>query len=173
MEKRDPELFHKRSPSSREFIPETSSTVEPANKEKLPGIKECALRLQNATAPQTGPDTENWILRLMWIVAYLGLFVVFVFQTVTLGKKFTSYPTDVSIEIISKPHLQFPAVTLCNNNPVRLSLLERMTEYQDLVYLNDYVRTSVFKFAENAQNGLTVEAAYCNTTSDINWPKLQ
>ena len=146
-------------------VPETEEIAD--EEENVGSIKLSALRLQDATAPQTGPETKSLFLRAMWILAYLGLFVVFILQTVALGTKFTSYPTDVSIEIISKPNLEFPAVTLCNNNPVRISLLERIRDYEDLVYLNDYVLTSVFKFVENAATDLVVEAAVCNDTLDF------
>ena len=144
-------------PPCKSDVPDSAETEDEENETIASGIKNSAIRLQDSTAPQTGSSTENWILRGIWILAYVGLFIVFLVQIIFLGRKFISYPTDVSIEIVAKPNLQFPAVTICNNNPVRTNFLKRIREYEDLVYLNQYVLRSVYQFAEN-EGGITVTA---------------
>ena len=113
-------------------------------------FKESVLRLQDATAPQTGLATENLIMRSMWVLAYIGLFLVFCFQTNQLRAKYFDYPTKIEIQIITKSNLPFPAVTVCNNNPVRKSLLGRIRDQEDLILLDDYVMKSVRKLSESS-----------------------
>ena len=134
-----------------------------------------ALRLQDATAPQTGPSNSNWMVRCLWILAYVGLFAVFVLQTITLGQKFQSYPTDVSITIVSEPKMDFPAVTVCNENPIRRSLLQRIRKYQELILLEDYVMNNVYRFAVNANKEALERSDFqiedCNSTTSFNCSK--
>ena len=112
-------------------------------------MKESARRLQDATAAQTGPSTEDCVMRIVWILAYIGLFLVFCYQTSELGRKYLHYPTKVEIEIVSRSNLDFPAVTVCNNNPIRKSLIGRIRDHEDLILLDDYAMKSVHMYAES------------------------
>ena len=137
---------------------------EHTNPSKGELVKQSAQRLQDATAPQTGSGTEDNFMRIVWILAYIGLFLIFCFQTTTLGLKYLGFPTQVEIEIISRSSLDFPAVTVCNNNPVRKSLIGRMQTHRDLILLEDYVMKSVYKFAESSFDGINFEAGFCEQT---------
>ena len=172
-------IFNSREASSvgstkqTEVIPDAPSNKEKTS--KFSHFKDSALRLQDATAPQTGPSNSNWMIRSLWILAYIGLFAVFVLQTITLGQKFQSYPTDVSITIVSEPKMDFPAVTVCNENPIRRSLLQRIRKYQELILLEDYVMDNVYRFAVNANKKLLKKLDFqienCNLTTSFNCSK--
>ena len=49
----------------------------------------------------------------------------------------------IEIEIVSKPALEFPGVTVCNENPVKKSLVEGLWFYSDLSLLDDFVKYSL------------------------------
>ena len=99
-------------------------------------VKECAIRLQDSTAPQTANDRR--ILRLMWILAYLALFCVFMLQFSLLVRNYLKYEVNIQIAIHTAQSLKFPAVTVCNENPVRKSLIERISVFDDLMLLDAY-----------------------------------
>ena len=67
-----------------------------------------------------------------------------------IGTKYYKYPLTIEIEIISKPALEFPAVTVCNENPVRKSYVGRLWFYQDLMLLDDHVKYSLRSKAQTA-----------------------
>ena len=67
-----------------------------------------------------------------------------------IGTKYLNYPVSIEIEIVSKPALEFPAVTVCNENPVRKSLVGRLYYYNDLMLLDDFVKYSLRSKAQKA-----------------------
>ena len=111
-------------------------------------VRSSIRRLQDAIAPQTGPSTDNIFFRILWVIVYVCLITVMCHQGYSLGRLYLDYPTAVEVEIVSRNSLNFPAVTVCNNNPVRKSLIGRIRDHEDLVFLDDYVMRSVLKFAE-------------------------
>ena len=54
---------------------------------------------------------------------------------------------ELSVETTS--HLIFPAVTVCNENTVRKSLIKRLRDFADLVVLDQYITTLVDINARN------------------------
>ena len=133
----------------------SEATFKPAEleTEKVDGgqfliLLKSARKLRDATVPQTG--REHGFVRLLWVFIYIGLVVTFSILFSELVKKYMSYPTLIEIQIVSEPRLEFPAVTVCNENPVKKSLIGRMTNYSDLLILDDYVRSTVKNFAQSA-----------------------
>ncbi|XP_075238800.1 uncharacterized protein LOC142334552 isoform X2 [Convolutriloba macropyga] len=120
--------------------------------EITPSIKDSAVRLQGATMPQTA--MEHRVLQMIWILAYLGLAGLFLYQFSILVKNYLKYNVDISIEIQTAQSLKFPAVTVCNENPLRRSLIERINKFNDLVLLDDYVLSYVYSVAENSDSSL-------------------
>ena len=111
-------------------------------------LKESTLRLRDATISQT--SQERFILRSAWVLIYIGVIACLVTQFGNLIQKYFNYPTDIDIVIISKPQLEFPAVTVCNENPLRKSLVGRIRDLDDFQQLDKYVMSSVKSFAKEA-----------------------
>ena len=111
-------------------------------------LSESAAQLRDATVSQIG--REGKFLKLFWLLIYIGLFLLLSVSLNQIVIKYFSYPTLIEIEIVSKPMLEFPAVTVCNENPVRKSLVRRIRKYNDLLVLDDYVKNSLQAFAANA-----------------------
>ena len=126
------------------FEPEISGS----KKAKRKTLSESASQLRDATVPQFA--REHKIVKLIWLLIYIGLFLTFSYSFYEITTKYFSYPTLIEIEIVSKPRLEFPAVTVCNENPVRKSLIGRIKEYSDLLILDDYVKQSMLTFAQTA-----------------------
>ena len=93
---------------TKSLIPEPAFEQNSSPKKLHSKLLGSILRLQDATAPQTGSTTGSPVIRLAWTLAYFGLFVVFLMQTVSLWNHFASNPTNVNIDIIAKPNLIFP-----------------------------------------------------------------
>ena len=126
------------------------STASKKGSSVLGQFKVAAFRLRDATISQTGRG--RWFLQVAWLIIYIALITCLLFQFAKLIKMYFDYPTDIDIEIISKSQLEFPAVTVCNENPLRKSLVGRIVEYEDLLLLDRFVMSSVQSFAENAFN---------------------
>ena len=100
-------------------------------------------RLQNAMLPQVHGVK---IVQAMWIIIYLGLTATFVVTFYDLIDKYTKHPTSMDFVIESGSNLEFPAVTVCNENPVKKSMIGRLRQYSDLLVLDDYV-ANYFNFS--------------------------
>ena len=103
-------------------------------------------RLRDSIIPQIGSSRK--IVRILWVVIYLGLFVFFSYSFKNLVCKYTSYPTRMDLIVETSSQLVFPAVTVCNENPVRKSMIKRLQKFSELVVLENYVTTMV---GSNAQ----------------------
>ena len=51
----------------------------------------------------------------------MGMASVLMFNVVELTKKYLDYPVNVKLNVDHQPQLTFPAVTVCNMNPVKRS----------------------------------------------------
>ncbi|XP_054153846.1 acid-sensing ion channel 1A-like [Oppia nitens] len=71
------------------------------------------------------------------------------YQTVDIVKKYLSFPMDVNVEVHEMRVLTLPAVTICNNNVVRKSLLlERFPELRHQINASERVAEEVEEKAE-------------------------
>ena len=150
-EQKSTSLKDKKTPESKTvettFKPdESKSEDEKNNRYRI--LSQSASQLRDATVPQTG--REHGFVRLLWIIIYFGLFLTFLISFYSIVMKYLSYPTLIEMEIVSRPRLEFPAVTVCNENPVKKSLIGRITDYSDLLILDDYVSSTVKTFAQAA-----------------------
>ena len=76
---------------------------------------------------------QNSYRRIFWLILFIsGLtaFTVHCYLSITL---FFQYDVTVNVDILSKPRLEFPAVTVCNLNPVKESVLANFTDLDDLL----------------------------------------
>jgi len=57
--------------------------------------------------------------RFLWLLIILGFFTLFLFLISTKLKELLSHPKNVDVSVEYKHDLQFPSVTVCNNNKFR------------------------------------------------------
>ncbi|CAG2109626.1 unnamed protein product, partial [Medioppia subpectinata] len=89
--------------------------------------------------------TPRNVLKTVFILFCVGMAL---FQTIDIFKKYSSFPMDVNVVVDEMKLLQFPAVTLCNNNVVRKAYL--LQEFPHLrQQLGDSVRmTAIVAFSQ-------------------------
>ena len=102
-------------------------------------------RLRDAIMPQVGGTHKTF--RYIWILIYLGLMATFSYSLYRIIDKYRKYPTNMEITIVSASWLEFPAVTICNENPVQKSLISRLKLHKDLKYLDNYIHNHVLQLA--------------------------
>nr|URS64684.1 FMRFamide-gated sodium channel-like 4 [Malacoceros fuliginosus] len=68
--------------------------------------------------------------RIFWSVICLAAFGMFMWQSAILLQRYYSYPKKVNMEIIQRP-VQFPAVSVCNSDPLDLLVADRLSAYLD------------------------------------------
>nr|XP_011416546.2 degenerin-like protein unc-105 [Crassostrea gigas] len=66
--------------------------------------------------------SKYWYQRVLWILVFLGATGGMSYQLSLLFKSFRSYPVKASVDLRFSS-LPFPAVSLCNMNPIKLSKL--------------------------------------------------
>ena len=76
------------------------------------------------------------VIKLCWLAISITFFVLFVLQARTIIDDFRSYPYATKIELISRPSLTFPAVTVCNSNRMRRSQLSHDEWFKGLLTID-------------------------------------
>ena len=64
---------------------------------------------------------SGFVKKFFWGVMLVGMFAGMVFNLYGLGNTFFSFTVRVSLSIVPPTTLDFPAVTICNLNPVKAS----------------------------------------------------
>ena len=79
-------------------------------------------------------------ISVIWISFYLFFVAILTLQAVLTFKDYYSHPVNVEVTIETGSNsLEFPAVTICNNNIVKKSSISRIPKYNELASLSDYV----------------------------------
>eukprot|EP00057_Strongylocentrotus_purpuratus_P029401 XP_011683875.1 PREDICTED: degenerin deg-1 [Strongylocentrotus purpuratus] len=94
--------------------------------------------VDNATThgiPRVLNASRPWQSRLFWCVVTLIFAGVFLFQGSKLVQSYIARPTTTKISLITKSRLEFPAVTICNLNMLRRSMLKG-TRFETLAALD-------------------------------------
>lgn len=102
------------------------------------------------------------VKRIAWIAAFFGMFMYMSFQIVLLCQQYFEYPVELQMKMHSAHSLEFPAVTICNLNPVRQSQLSRSSLNSILPLMSTIVEDKLYTDAMTA-----VLAADDNVTSFI------
>ncbi|VIO94785.1 amiloride-sensitive sodium channel alpha-subunit, putative [Brugia malayi] len=68
--------------------------------------------------------SQNAFMRILWITAILSAWIICTYQIWISIDKYYQYQTVVSIQIRHMTNSIFPAVTICNLNPIRASWLK-------------------------------------------------
>lgn len=69
--------------------------------------------------------------RIFWSVICLGAFGMFMWQSAVLLQRYYSYPKKVNMEIVQRP-VQFPAVSICNSDPLDILVVDRLSDFFSL-----------------------------------------
>ena len=81
--------------------------------------------------------------RVVWLLLILLSFSVFAYMTSTKLVYLLSYPKNVDLNVEFKPTLEFPSVTICNNNYFRYTFfLLRI-----ILAFRFYYRTTRYEYA--------------------------
>lgn len=78
----------------------------------------------------------NKIIRILWIIIWLILVGVFLFQFYNIIVKFLSYPMSITTSLDYGPQ-DFPVITFCNNNPLRYDKIRGVAAYSEIEELMD------------------------------------
>jgi hypothetical protein len=88
--------------------------TKPAQAQKILGLIE-------ATSCHALPNiirTQNHIVRSMWVVAFSASLIYSIISIVNMIIDYYDYEVVVSIEEVQDFELEFPAITICNYNPI-------------------------------------------------------
>ena len=89
-------------------------------------------------------STSSIFISLIWAIAYLLSVVILVAQTYLTFKDYYSHPVNVEVTLeTSSTFLEFPAVTVCNNNPVKKNFIYRISHLKELATLSDHVYQTI------------------------------
>ncbi|XP_071964199.1 acid-sensing ion channel 2-like [Antedon mediterranea] len=72
--------------------------------------------------------SETTIGKIIWSLLFSIAVGFLIYQSKELVEKFLTYPVDVQLDIEYNSELEFPAVTICNINPIRVSKLENVSD---------------------------------------------
>lgn len=100
--------------------------------------------------------------RLIWLLLFTGGVTVVVWQLTTIITNFFAYEVDVNIEFVRNRAVNFPAITVCNLNPLPMSKADVL---RDIASNDEYDASSLMDFLP-AQNPSSV----MNATQNENDP---
>ncbi|XP_076441336.1 acid-sensing ion channel 2-like [Babylonia areolata] len=114
----------------QESTPEWESSQK---KKKKKERKEGTVRILQRFAERCtmhGPayisNSTWWVFRLAWTLLFVTAFGLMVYHLYLVGKQYTSFGIKNKLSL-GFSSLQFPAVTLCNVNPIRASKLTQLS----------------------------------------------
>ena len=117
-----------------ELVPDKDKTTSTSSK-----IVKVTKTFLGAIMPQIIESTST-AASLIWAFFYTVFILMLALQTYKSLEDFFSRPVTVGIIIDStKPSLEFPAVTICNNNIVRKNFIKRIPRFQELATLTELV----------------------------------
>ncbi|XP_041464809.1 degenerin unc-8-like [Lytechinus variegatus] len=91
-------------------------------------------------------NKTNFIYRLCWLVIFCTFAVIFFIQGNLILQDFLTWPYSTKIDIVGRPNLAFPAVTLCNENMMRRSKIGG-TRFQPLIDIDGGVEGSDYDYS--------------------------
>ena len=80
-------------------------------------------------------NSSHILLKLCWLVISITFSVLFIIQTLAVINDYRAYPYSTKIDLISRPSLNFPSVTVCNSNRMRRSQLAD-TRFEGLIEID-------------------------------------
>ncbi len=74
---------------------------------------------------------KNIYRKCFWILAFLGGLSLFTLHCYNSIDKYIKHEITVNMDIEWQPRGSFPAVTICNLNPVKMSILNKFLDLED------------------------------------------
>ena len=91
-------------------------------------------------------------VKILWCLLFIATGCVFGLQLYNLFSAYYSWPVQTAVSLKFSP-LQFPAVTFCNMNPVKLTHVKKYPDLQEVINPKvvslTITRISLFKYTEN------------------------
>ncbi|XP_060579534.1 uncharacterized protein LOC132736423 [Ruditapes philippinarum] len=118
-----------------EVLEEKKDDLSYLKDERKPTLKETLKELAESSSLHGIPkivSSRQIVVKVLWSILVLAAFAVVSFQLYLLFKTYYSYPSQTSVSLDFSP-IAFPAITLCNLNPVRKSQLHRSEDLRDLL----------------------------------------
>ncbi|GFS46747.1 uncharacterized protein TNIN_93301 [Trichonephila inaurata madagascariensis] len=90
-------------------------------------------------------ESRTWARRILWIILFVSCILGFFYHATTYFSLYAAYPTTVDVRVENKGLLEFPGITLCNNNRLMKSLYckefycndhDNIQEYEDYWRMN-------------------------------------
>ena len=106
----------------------------------------------------------------IWAVIYLGAIFCLLFQAYDLFEDYFSYPTNINIDVLTWKQIDFPAITVCNINPLRKSYVLRDRRYRNIALLDNYLLSLMRTRLNDSNVGDSCPASEfykCSTSGEI------
>ena len=104
----------------------------------------------------------SFVRQLIWFCFISCSFAYFTLNGIRLFTNFFKYPTLTKYEIVTQKKMLFPAITVCNYNPIRKSKQESILNY---LYNNLKLNVSLSNFRQSVANGSDNYAALNHTNN--------
>ncbi|XP_064620615.1 amiloride-sensitive sodium channel subunit alpha-like [Lineus longissimus] len=75
--------------------------------------------------------------KFAWCATFLFAVGMFTFYMESIIRTYFNYPSEVNIKLMISPTLDFPAITICNMNPIRLNQLMKHEEILKMIGVED------------------------------------
>ncbi|XP_077988552.1 epithelial sodium channel subunit alpha-like [Glandiceps talaboti] len=118
------EMEHRASSVGRLFRRRSSAVKERRNDETYGALLFALLQNSSAHGLPNIVRASTIPQRLVWFVLFLAAVVVFIIISTSLVNRLLDYDVKVDMSIEFSRNLVFPAITICNLNPLRKSKLE-------------------------------------------------
>ena len=103
--------------------------------------------------------TNSIIIRLVWTIAFIISFVYSILSVVQMGIEYLNFDIVVNMELIQDFNIDFPAVTICNNNPIDFTHKNSIKSIEDYFYSITNTKANFFSF-KNGNESLTCNQDY-------------
>lgn len=126
-------------------------------KEPSPRLHEVTEFCANTTAHGLGrvAAATSWPARIFWISIFATASIYAAYQISASLREFLDYPTKTEVTLENREKLIFPAVTVCNLNPLKLSNLINTSVWKNIVSILHFVHCSCY--VANQSEGVYLE----------------
>ncbi|CAD5217551.1 unnamed protein product [Bursaphelenchus okinawaensis] len=90
--------------------------------------------------------------RLFWIAIVLAGIGACTYQTVTIVQEYLQYVRNTNVQFQDTIGSTFPAVTICNLNPIRLNALDSISELQKLEAVYQYLTSDAYQEGDDTNS---------------------
>lgn len=104
-------------------------------KEISPRLHEIREFCASTTAHGLGraAEAKSRLARIFWMLIFTAAFILSVYQISSSFHDYLQFPTQTEVYLVNKERLFFPAVTVCNLNPFKLSTLINTALWHNIV----------------------------------------